>query len=127
MPPGDRADDGEEIPWGTVEEVGVGCNGGRDMGIGSLGWGSEEATGDGGGGGVSGFAGMMIEGSGSRAVVVIVVGEVTGVLGGELSAVLGTGPGGEVDAVLVGVLGGVLGAARVSGRGAEFSGPAAIT
>jgi hypothetical protein len=99
MPPGDRAD-GEEIPWGTVEEVGVGCNGGRDMGIGSLGWGGAEATGDGGGGGgVSGFAGMTIEGSGSRAVVVIVVGGVAGELG----------------------------VARVSGRGAGFSGPAAIT
>ena len=99
MPPGDRAD-GEEIPWGTVEEVGVGCNGGRDMGIGSLGWGSVEATGDGGGGGgVSGFAGMTIEGSGSRAVVVIVVGGVAGELG----------------------------VARVSGRGTGFSGPAAIT
>ena len=114
MPHGDRAD-GEEIPWGTVEEVGVGCNGGRDMGIGSLGWGSVEATGDGGGGGVSGLAGMTIEGSGSRAVVVIVVGEVTGELGSEPGAV----PGVE--------LGGELGAARVSGRGAEFSGPAAIT
>jgi hypothetical protein len=115
MPPGDRAD-GEEIPWGTVEEVGVGCNGGRDMGIGSLGWGSVEATGDGGGGGgVSGFAGMTIEGSGSRAVVVIVVGEVTGVLDSELGALVGA------------VLRGELGAARVSGRGAEFSGPAAIT
>ncbi|MGA3002886.1 MAG: hypothetical protein ABSE20_14315 [Acetobacteraceae bacterium] len=99
MPPGDRAD-GEEIPWGTVEEVGVGCNGGRDMGIGSLGWGGAEATGDGGGGGgVSGFAGMTIEGSGSRAVVVIVVGGVAGELG----------------------------VARVSGRGTGFSGPAAIT
>jgi hypothetical protein len=115
MPPGDRAD-GEEIPWGTVEEVGVGCNGGRDMGIGSLGWGSVEATGDGGGGGVSGLAGMTIEGSGSRAVVVIVVDEVTGELGSEGA---GAVPGVELD--------GELGAARVSGRGAEFSGPAAIT
>jgi hypothetical protein len=122
MPPGDRAD-GEEIPWGTDEEVGVGCNGGRDMGIGSLGWGSVEATGDGGGGGVSGFAGMTIEGSGTRAVVVIVVGEVTGVLGSEPGAVPGVETGVEPGAVL----GGGLGAARVSGRGAELSGPAAIT
>jgi hypothetical protein len=118
MPPGDRAD-GEEIPWGTVEEVGVGCNGGRDMGIGSLGWGSVEATGDGGGGGVSGFAGMTIEGSGTRAVVVIVVGEVTGVLGSAPGAVVGSGLDSEK--------GGELGVARVSGRGTEFSGPAAIT
>jgi hypothetical protein len=101
MPPGDRAL-GEEIPWGTVEEGGVGCKGGRDIGIGSLGWGGgAEATGDGGGagGGVSGFAGMTIEGSGARAVVVVVVGAAAGELG----------------------------AARVSGRGAGFSGPAAIT
>jgi hypothetical protein len=117
MPPGDRAD-GEEIPWGTDEEVGVGCNGGRDMGIGSLGWGSVEATGDGGGGGVSGFAGMTIEGSGARGVVVFVVGGVTGELGGEPGAVLGD----ELGAVLDGGPG-----IRVSGRGAEFSGPAAIT
>jgi hypothetical protein len=73
------------------------------MGIGSLGWGGAEATGDGGGdeGGVSGFAGMTIVGSGSRAVVVVVV-------------------------VVVAVAG-EPGVARVSGRGAGFSGPAAIT
>ena len=110
MPPGDRAL-GEEIPCGAGEEVGVGCNGGRDMGIGSLGWGSVEATGDGGGGGVSGFAGMTIVGSGARAVVVFVVSGVAGELGGELGDVLG----------------GELGAARVSGRGAGVSGPAAMT
>jgi hypothetical protein len=70
------------------------------MGIGSLGWGGAEATGDGGGGvGISGgFAGMTIVGSGSRAVVVV-----------------------------VGVIAGELGTARVSGRGTGFSGPAAIT
>ena len=86
-------------------EVGVGCKGGRDMGIGSLGWGGAEATGDGGGdgGGVSGFAGMTIVGSGSRAVVVIVVGAVANEPWG------------------------ALGVARVSGRGTGFSGPAAIT
>jgi hypothetical protein len=72
------------------------------MGIGSLGWSGVETTGDGGGGaeaGGSGFAGMTIVGSGSRAVVVVVVGAVAGALG----------------------------VARVSGRGAGFSGPAAIT
>jgi hypothetical protein len=74
------------------------------MRIGSLGWGGVKAIGDGGGGdagggGVAGFAGMTIEGSGSRAVVVIVV---------------GTGAG-------------ELGVARVSDRGTGFSGPAAIT
>jgi len=111
MPPGDRAV-GEEIPCGTVEEVGVGCRGGRDMGIGSLGWVSVKATGDGGGGGgVSGFAGMTIVGSGSRAFVVIVVGGVPSVLGGVLGCGLGDEPG----------------VARSSGRGAGFSGPAAIT
>jgi hypothetical protein len=69
------------------------------MGIGSLGWGGAEATGDGGGGvGISGFAGMTIVGSGSRAVVVV-----------------------------VGGIAGELGVARVSGRGTGFSGPAAIT
>jgi hypothetical protein len=100
MPPGDRAV-GEEIPWGTIGEVGVGCKGGRDMGIGSLGWGGVKAIGDGGGdgGGGSGFAGMTIVGSGSRAVVVVVVGAVAGKPG----------------------------VARVSGRGTGFSGPAAIT
>ncbi len=98
MPPGDRAD-GEEIPWGRFEDGGVGCKGGRDMGIGSLGWGGVKATGDGGGVGVSGFAGMTIVGSGSRAVVVVVVGAVAGELG----------------------------VARVSGRETGVSGPAAIT
>jgi hypothetical protein len=95
--------DGEDIPWGTVGEVGVGDKGGRDMGIGSLGWGGVEATGGGGGtgsgSGVSGLAGMTIVGSGSRAIVVIVVDDVAGELG----------------------------VARVSGRGTGFSGPAAMT
>ena len=69
------------------------------MGIGSLGWGGVRATGDGGGGEASGFAGMTIVGSGSRAIVVTVVG----------------------------VVAGELGVARVSGRGTGFSGPAAMT
>jgi hypothetical protein len=87
------------------------------MGIGSLGWVSVVATGDGGGdgGGVSGFAGMTIVGSGSRAFVVIVVGGIPSELGSELGCGLGDEAGGE------------LGIARGSGRGTGFSGPAAIT
>ena len=85
------------------------------MGIGSLGWGGVKAIGDGGGGagggGVSGFAGMTIVGSGARAVVVVV---------GAIAEMHWT-----VNSAIL--LGGELGAARVSGRGAEFSGPAAIT
>jgi hypothetical protein len=91
------------------------------MVIGSLGWGEAEATGDGGGeeGGVAGFAGMTIVGSGSRAFVVVVVGAVAGEPGGEPGAEPKGKPGDDP--------GDASGVGRVSSRGPGLSGPAAIT
>lgn len=79
---------------GIEGEGEVGCNGGRDMRVGSFSCGGKVTTGEGFGSAASGFAGLSIEGPASRELP----GEVTGASAPPGFSVLGTivSPGVEV-------------------------------